>query len=158
QIIRSMLQGYRTQLQERGSAGEQIPRFIIAEGETIERASRRAAREAGLLFYENPEGNWVMGDLKSITSGGGSELRLGRDFTQWQVKADIVPGFKKYGMRGNMIPSEEDGYGKKAESIWDQGQRQMGGMDGMRMLRVLVDGHQTKQTIQQRNDYEQYSR
>ena len=60
-------------------------------------------------------------------------------------------------MSGNMIP-DDDNYGKKAESIFNQGGRGMEFAGGMKMLRALVDGHQTKQSIEQRNNLEQTAR
>jgi len=162
QIIRAMMQGFKTQLQEKGGgSAQQAERFIIAEGETIERAARRCAREYGLLLYENPEGNWVL--ASELGMGGGGRLEIGRDFTQWSVKADIVPRFTKLGMVGTGIPTD-DKYGggqQGTEQIWNQAQGMMGGGGGgmaNRMLRVLVDGDHTKQSIEKRGKFEQQRR
>jgi len=157
QIIKQMMQGYKPQLMERGGGMKQIERFIIAEGETVERAARRAARDQdGMLLYENPEGNWVLEN--EFSGGSGGSLEIGRDFTQWSVKADIVPRFSQYGMVGTGIPTDDKyGGGKQGtEQIWNQASRMMGGGGGGmdRMLRVLVDGDHDKGSIEKRGKTE----
>jgi len=152
QIIRSLMQGYNVQLEDRSGGGKTIERFIVAEGETIERAARRAAREHSLTLFENRWGNWVL-DRQGQGQGGGGELRLGRHFTHWWVKQDIVPRFSEVAAAGNAVPTDEK-YGKPAESLFDKGMRQLMGFDGMRHLRVLIDGDHDQDTMQQRQQYE----
>jgi len=151
QIIRTLLQGYGIELEDRSGGGKTIERFIIAEGETVERAARRAAREMGLTLYEGRMGQWIL--EKQSSGGSGGKLQLGRHFTHWSVKQDIVPRFTEIGVAGNGIPTD-DRYGKQNESLYDKGMRELMNFEGLRHLRVLIDGDHTQESLKQRGETE----
>lgn len=184
QIFQQLAQMAGINVIQKGQLNKQIERFIIAEGETIERAGRRVVREQGGLFFENPQGNWVLEDADSFSgASSGGDIVLGRDFTEWMVKFDLSPRYAEYEGIANAIPTEGDGggggggggregggggggggdgggdkYGKPAENIFHQDQAQIQGFSGQKLLRHLVDGDHDKQSLEKRNKMERLRR
>jgi prophage tail gpP-like protein len=155
EIMKKLLEGCKTQLIDKSGSSKKIERFIIAEGETIERACRRAAREQSLSFFEDTQGNWIL-QKAGDNDGGGQALKLGRNFTHWATKRDMGPRFPELGMTGNSIPTDER-YGKQAESIFSEEFRKVG-PEQARKLRALIDGDHDKDSMKNRGAYEAFRR
>jgi len=151
QIMQELMKGGKGKLIDQSNFTRPIERFIIAEGESIERACRRAAREMGLTFWENPEGNWVLQSANTPSGAVQGELRLGRNFTNWSVKRDIGPRFGTYGCYGNGIPTDKK-YGKACEGLLIP-QLVQGTAKG-RNLRVGMDGDHDNETLRVRAQME----
>ena len=114
-IIKKLMEGYESQLVDRSNESRQLERFVIAEGETVERSIRRAAREYGLLITEDENGDLVLNSRESQQQYG-SPLILGQDFTDWSATRDIGPRYSKVTVKGDSIATDER-YGKDAEVI-----------------------------------------
>lgn len=151
EIVKSLLKGYAAQLVDKSGESRKTTRFIIAQGETVERAVRRITREFGLNVYENEHGQVVMMD-KDHDEGTGGELELGdRKITHWSVKRDVGPRAGQYSSVGNAIPTDEK-YGKVAEII---GSKTMAdGFSFQKLRTILVDGDHDQSTIKDRAGYE----
>jgi|GEM_PF-2288191 len=144
EIMKKLMEGGKGQLIDKTTGTpKQMERFIIAEGESIERACRRVAREFGMNFFENPEGNWVLTDMQTQSGAAQADLRLGRQFTNWTTKRDIGPRFKTCGVAASGIPTDKN-YGKVCEGLFAQDFRQI---PGAKELRGLVDGDHTKDSL-----------
>jgi len=149
QIMKTLMKGGPGQLIDKSNFSQITERFIVAEGESTERACRRVAREFGLTFWENPEGNWVLQgqDTSSAVQG---ELRLGKNFTNWSTKRDIGPRFGTCAVAGSGIPTDQK-YGKVNECLFNESFRQI---TSMKQLRALIDGDQTNKSLGVRGTYE----
>jgi len=155
QIMQSLLKGSGVGLQDMsgGGAAKQIKRFIVASGETTERAMRRAGREHSLTFNENERGMIeVHGQNGTEGMGSGVTLIAGRDFTQWQTKLDLSPRADEIEAMGNAIPTDEN-YGENAENVSAQNNYDIS-ESGNRTMRHHVDGDHDNQSMQGRNDLE----
>ena len=150
EIMKTLMKGGKGQLIDQSGFTRPIERFIIAEGESIERACRRVAREMGLLFWENPEGNWVLQSLKQPAGGTKGELRLGKQFTHWSTKADMGPRFNVYGAAASGIATDTK-RGKINESMFSQQFRQI---KSKRQLRLLIDGDHDPDSLRDRVQFE----
>ena len=67
---------------------------------------RRATREYGLNLIENPEGNIELLD-KQVKEGGGQELRLGKNFTDWSVTCDMSMRHQETDVVANTISDRQ---------------------------------------------------
>src|SRR5262249_10957877 len=152
-IMQKLMDGFGVRLQDQsaGTGDKLIERFIIAEGESVERAARRVPREQSVTFWENPQGDWVVQGQNGGIGGGGQALVLGRNFTQWSVKRDVGPRFAKLAVFGNGIPTDEN-YGEQNENLFDQNNLQM--LNQMRALRAQIDGDHNRQSLRGRGKYE----
>lgn len=102
-------------INQSGSEGKPLERFIVAYGETVERALRRAARDRGLTFFENEKGDWVMMGANFSGWTGGGELRVGRDFVQWTTKRNLGPRYPEEDIQASGIPDQKK-WGKEKEA------------------------------------------
>jgi len=147
QIVRKLMEGHRPQLIDRSGYSRPIERFIIATGESIERAMRRVTREFGLNFYENEEGNVVL-EKKGENEGTGQALILGgRNFYEWSVKRDMATRMKKVETVGSSIPTDKD-YARTAEER--KGEANDTTVKKKREKVVQIDSDHDKQTIKDR--------
>jgi len=146
-IVKKLMEGYEPQLKDKsgGSAKEQ-ERFIIQEGESVERAIRRCAREFGLLAYEDEEGNLVL-QQRGDDEGSGQPLILGQNFTEWTTKRDISPRHSSVKVKGASVPTDQN-YGKQAEELF--GEATDSYVQFKRVLRMFVDSDQDKETLKKR--------
>jgi prophage tail gpP-like protein len=55
-ICKTLMGGYEPQFKDESGDDRELERFIIAEGETVERATQRATCEFGFLLQENEDG------------------------------------------------------------------------------------------------------
>jgi prophage tail gpP-like protein len=151
EIVKKLMEGYEPQLQDKsGGSSKMQERFVIQEGETVERAIRRCAREFGLLASENEQGNLVL-QKKGEDEGQGPPLVLGRNFIKWSVKRDISPRHSKIKVRGASIPTDER-YGKPAEEI--VGEAVDDYVKFKRELRIFAESDQDKETLKKRAQQE----
>src|SRR5262245_4043481 len=147
EIARKLMEGFKSQLIDRSGYTRQIERFIIAAGESVERAMRRAVREFGLNFHENEEGNVVL-EKKGENEGTGQALILGgRNFFEWSVKRDMATRMKKVETPTKKIPTSKD-YGKTAEV--QGGEANDDSVKHKRERTVPADGDHDKQTSKDR--------
>jgi prophage tail gpP-like protein len=147
EIVKKLMEGYEPQLKDKsGGGGKQQERFVIQEGESVERAIRRAAREFGLLARENEDGDLIL-EKKGADEGSGQALVLGKNFIQWSVKRDISPRHSKIKVKGASIPTDEK-YGKKAEEL--VGDAVDDYVKFKRELHIFAESDQDKETLKKR--------
>ena len=147
-IIKTLMQGYESQLKDKsGGDSKQQERFVIQEGESVERAIRRCGREFGLLAVEDEEGNLVL-QKRGDDEGSGQPLVLGRNFTEWTTSRDISPRHSKVKVRGASIPTD-DKYGKQAEED-PVGEATDSYVQFKRELHIFADSDQDKDTLKAR--------
>lgn len=147
QIIKKLMEGYEPQLKDKSGGGsKEQERFVIQEGESVERAIRRAGREFGLLARENEDGDLVL-EKKGADEGSGMPLILGKNFIKWSVKRDISPRHSKVKVKGASVPTDEK-YGKKAEEI--VGEAVDDYVKFKRELHIFAESDQDKETLKKR--------
>ena len=147
-IIKKLIEGYEPQLKDKsGGDSKQQTRFIIQEGETVERAIRRCGREFGLLATEDEEGNLVL-QKRGADEGTGQPLTVGRNFTEWTTSRDISPRHSEVKVRGSLIPTDEI-YGKAAEED-PHGEAKDSYVQYKRRLTIFADSDQDKETLKKR--------
>jgi len=147
-IIKKLMEGYEPQLKDKsGGDTKQQERFIIQEGESVERAIRRCGREFGLLATEDEEGNLVL-QKRGADEGNGQALILGQNFTDWTTSRDMSPRHSKVKVRGASVPTDEK-YGKVAERD-PFGEAKDSSVPYKRDLHIYVDGDQDKDTLKKR--------
>ena len=147
QIAKKLMEGYEPQLQdESGGGSQQAERFIVQEGESVERALRRCCREFGLTASENEQGNVVL-KKGSSGGGGGAPLILGRNFYEWSVKRDISPRHSKIKAKGNGIPTDKK-YGKDTEEL--MGEAIDSYVKFKKEMHLLIDGDHDKESLKKR--------
>ena len=146
QISKKLMEGYEPKLEDKANESRQLERFILQEGESVERAMRRCCREFGLIFSENEQGNVVL-QKKGQDEGSGQALILGRNFYQWSVKKDMSPRFSKIKAKGNSVPTDKK-YGKEAEEL--AGESIDNYVKYKRELHMLIDSDHDKQTLKKR--------
>lgn len=177
QILQSVM-APGTRLIDRSGSSAPIDRFILAAGETVERFGRRLTNGRSLNFWEDHTGAWVLESLRN--QGGGLQvlpaeirlaqqivgygpsgfsnlatggLALGRDFTQWQVKANISPRYGNVTLLGAGIANDER-YGKQNENPMSHIMRQFFQDGGKgRELLTLAETPQDFDTLQKVTDY-----
>jgi prophage tail gpP-like protein len=146
QISKKLMEGYESQLIDKSGEARKLERFIVQEGEPVERAMRRACREFGLVFSENEEGNVVL-QKKGTEGESGQPLVLGRNFYQWSTKRDMSPRFQKVKAKGNSVPTDKK-YGKEAEEIG--GEATDSGVKFKKQYHLLIDSDHDKETLKDR--------
>jgi prophage tail gpP-like protein len=146
QISKKLMEGYEPKLIDKSGESRQLERFIVQEGEPVERAMRRACREFGLVFSENEEGNVVL-QKKGTEGGSGQPLVLGRNFYEWSVKRDMSPRYQKVKAKGNSVPTDKK-YGKEAEEIG--GEATDNAVKFKKQYHLLIDSDHDKDTLKQR--------
>jgi len=145
-ICKKLMEGYEPKLIDKSGFSRQLERFILDEGESVERAMRRATREFGLIFTENEEGDVVL-QKKGSDEGQGHALVLGRNFVDWSVKRDIAPRMSKIKTKGNAVPTDEK-YGKDAEELAGESIDEY--VKFKRLHRTLIDSDHDKETLKKR--------
>jgi len=145
-ISKKLMEGYETKLEDKSGESRQLERFILQEGESVERAMRRACREFNLTFTENEQGNTVL-SKKGSDEGSGQPLILGQNFYQWSVKRDMSPRYSEVKAKGNAIPTDKK-YGKEAEEMVGEAKDQY--VKHKRVLHMLIDSDHDKQTLKKR--------
>jgi len=146
-IVKKLMEGYEPQLQDKsGGDSKEQERFVIQEGESVERAIRRCGREFGLLATENEDGDLVL-HKKGADEGSGQPLVLGQNFTDWTTKRDISPRHSKVKVKGASVPTD-DKYGKQAEEL--VGEAEDSYVQFKRELHLFVDSDQDKETLKKR--------
>jgi len=147
-IIKKLMEGYEPQLKDKSGGSSKVQeRFIIQEGESVERAIRRCGREFGLLATEDEEGNLVL-QKRGDDEGNGQPLILGQNFTEWTTSRDITPRASKVKVRGSSIPTDEK-YGKVAEAD-PFGEAKDTYVPFKKETRIFVDSDQDKDTLKDR--------
>jgi prophage tail gpP-like protein len=145
-IAKKLMEGYEPKLIDNSGETRQQERFIIQEGESVERAIRRSCREFGLLARENEDGDVVL-EKKGADEGQGHDLIIGRNFTEWSVNRDISPRHSKVKVKGSSVSTDEN-YGKPAEEI--VGEAVDDYVKYKRELHIFVDSDQNKETLKKR--------
>jgi len=145
-ICKKLMEGYEPKLVDKSGYSRPLERFILDEGESVERAMRRATREFGLNFTENEQGDVVL-QKKGDDEGTGMPLALGRNFVEWAVKRDISPRMSKVKTKGNAVPTDEK-YGKDAEELAGEAIDEY--VKYKRLLRILIDSDHDKETLKKR--------
>ena len=149
-ICKTLMKGLDSKLIDKSNFTRKIHRFIISNGEQIERCMRRATREYGLNFIENPEGNIELLD-KQAKEGGGQELRLGKNFTDWSVTRDMSMRYQETDVVANTIPTDKK-YGKDAENVGAKTKD-----ESVKQPRKVVgnaDGDHDNESVKKRAEYE----
>jgi prophage tail gpP-like protein len=149
QLAKKLMEGYECKLEDKSGGGDdqQIERFIIQEGESVERSIRRACREFGLTASENEQGNVVLSKRGEEGGGGGGPLILGRNFYEWSVKRDISPRHSKIKTKGNSVPTDKK-YGKDAEEL--MGESIDAYVKFKKEMHLLIDTDHDKETLKKR--------
>lgn len=150
EVMKKLMNGYKPKLIDKTKEGKVMERFIVAEGESVDRAMRRVAREHSLTFYENEEGDIIVEDANSEKSSG-MTFKLGKNFTDWSVKRDIVPRYDDIELLGNGVPTDEK-YAKGNEDLLGRDKRKL--KTGDKLLRGHVDGDHDKDSLKKRTKYE----
>ena len=145
-ISKKLMEGYEPKLEDKSGESRQLERFIIQEGESVERAMRRACREFNLTFTENEQGNVVL-SKKGSDEGSGQPLVLGRNFFQWSTKRDMSPRYSDVKAKGNSVPTDKK-YGKEAEEL--VGEAKDPYVKYKREFHMLIDSDHDKQTLKKR--------
>lgn len=145
-IAKKLMDGYEPKLIDKSGESRPSKRFVIREGETVERAIRTATREYGLLAYENEDGDVVL-DKRDGDEGKGKDLVLGRDFTEWSVSRDIAPRYSKIKAKGSAIATDEK-YGKDAENLASAAVDNY--VKYKREYHLLTDGDQDHESLKKR--------
>jgi prophage tail gpP-like protein len=146
QISKKLMEGYESQLEDKSGESRKLERFIVQEGESVERAMRRCCREFGLVFSENEQGNVVL-QKKGTEGGAGQPLVLGKNFYAWSVKRDISGRFQTVKAKGNAVPTDKK-YGKDAEELGGQAKDQY--VKFKKQFHLLIDSDHEKQTLKKR--------
>ena len=147
EIVKKLMEGYEPQLNDKsGGQSKQQERFVIQEGESVERAIRRCSREFGLLATEDEEGNVVL-KKRGDDEGAGQALVLGQNFTEWTTTRDISPRHSEVKVKGASVPTDEK-YGKQAEELF--GEAKDGYVQFKRVLHLFADSDQDKETLKDR--------
>jgi len=145
-----------------GQAASQIKRFIVAEGETAERAARRISRDQmGVQMFENPQGNWVLLGVNQVLGAGAGSLIVGRNITNWSVTRNLTPRFGKAFAALKSIPTDQKyGGGQQGAEAVHSIMEMMSSMPGMgcRTIDYAGDGDHTDSSGQQNVSNEQESR
>jgi len=147
QLAKKLAEGYDSKIEDKSNEGRQIERFIIQEGESVERAIRRCCREFGLTAAENVEGNVEITKKGEEGGGGGAPLILGRNFYEWSVKRDIAPRHSKIKAKGNAVPTDKK-YGKNAEEM--MGEAIDSYVKFKKEMHMLIDTDHEKETLKKR--------
>ena len=147
QISKKLMEGYEPQLEDKSGESRKLERFIVQEGESVERAMRRACREFGLIFNENEQGNVVLQKKGMEEGGGGQPLILGRNFYEWSVKRDMSPRYQKVKAKGNAVPTDKK-YGKEAEEL--AGEAIDNYVKFKKEYHLLIDSDHEKESLKQR--------
>jgi prophage tail gpP-like protein len=145
-ISKKLMEGYEPKLEDKSGENRQLERFILQEGESVERAMRRACREFNLTFSENEQGNVVL-SKKGSDEGSGQALVLGQNFYQWSTKRDMSPRYSKVKAKGNSVPTDKK-YGKEAEEM--AGEATDDYVKYKREFHMLIDSDHDKQTLKKR--------
>jgi prophage tail gpP-like protein len=140
------MDGYEPQFIDESDDDRELERFIIADGETVERAMRRATLEFGYNLQENEDGDVVL-KPKDAEPETGPPLILGEAFTEWSVKRDIAPRYSKVTAKGNAVPTDEK-YGQDAEELAGEAIDEY--VEFKRELHILVDSDQDHETLKSR--------
>lgn len=145
-VTKKLMEGYEPKLIDKSGEKRTAPRFVIREGETIERAIRTATREYGLVAYENEDGDVVL-DKRDGDEGKGPRLFLGDSFTEFNVSRDIAPRFSKIKAKGSAIATDKR-YGKDAEELASTAIDEY--VKYKRELHLLTDGDQDHDSLKKR--------
>lgn len=145
-ITKKLMDGYEPKLIDKSGEKRTVPRFVVREGETIERAIRTATREYGLVAYENEDGDVVL-DKRNGDEGKGPRLFLGDSFTEFNVSRNIAPRFSKIKGKGSAIATDKT-YGKDAEEITSTAIDKY--VKYKREYHLLTDGDQDHESLKKR--------
>lgn len=145
-IAKKLMDGYEPKLIDKSGESRTVPRFVVREGESIERAIRTATREYGLVAYENEDGDVVL-DKRDGDEGKGPRLFLGDSFTEFDVSRNIAPRFSKIKGKGSAIATDKK-YGKDAEEIASTAIDQY--VKYKREFHLLTDGDQDHESLKKR--------
>lgn len=162
ELLRKLMEGYGANMNVMSAMTKNIKRFIVQQGETVERAMRRAARdELGANFFSDHNGVIQLFDKASV-GGTGQHLILGRDFTEWSVKRDMSMRYETYDLDAHGLDTDQK-YGKDNHSITANMNAVMamgsaGGVGFAKRFMGIVDGDHDKGSAQQRLGKEQGSR
>ena len=145
-ITKTLMDGYEPKLIDKSGEKRTVPRFVVREGESIERAIRTATREYGLVASENEDGDVVL-DKRNGDEGKGPRLFLGDSFTEFNVSRNIAPRFSKIKAKGSAIATDKT-YGKDAEEITSTAIDKY--VKYKREYHLLTDGDQDHETLKKR--------
>jgi prophage tail gpP-like protein len=149
-ISQTLMKGLSAGFMDQSGASNKLERFIIAQGETVERAMRRATREFGLNFVENEAGVVELFG-KDQAAGTGGNLWLGdRKITHWSVKRDMGPRASKYQVLGNTLPTDMV-FGKAA---MHSAQAVASGFGFQKLRTYFADSDHDKGSVKDRSGYE----
>lgn len=145
-ITKKLMEGYESKLIDKSNETRTSKRFVVREGQTIDRAIRTATREFGLIAYENEDGDVVLNKRES-DEGKGKDLTVGADFTEWSVSRNIAPRYSKITAKGSSIATDEK-YGKDAEDV--AGKAVDNYVKFKREFHLLTDGDQDHESLKKR--------
>jgi len=145
-VAKKLMEGYEPKLIDKSGESRAAPRFVLREGESIERAIRTATREYGLVAFENEDGDVVL-DKRDGDEGKGPRLFLGDSFTEFNVSRDIAPRFSKIKAKGSAIASDKR-YGKDAEELASTAIDEY--VKYKREFHLLTDGDQDHESLKKR--------
>lgn len=74
--------------------GPDVPSWPLNYGETGAEIIQRVARNAGLLAYEDPEGNLLLANVGSVTAGSGAVL--GQNIEEWSLERSMDQRYSEY--------------------------------------------------------------
>lgn len=150
EIVKRLMDGYLPKLVDKSADSQTKRRFVIRDGETIERSIRAITREFGLIAYENEDGDIVL-DKRDGDEGNGQPLRLGEHFLDFNVDRDISPRYSKIKVKGSGVSTDEN-YGAQVEALQEAAIDQY--VQIKKELNLQVDGDQNNETLKQRAIFE----
>ena len=114
QIIKEICDTLEIDFADENDVNEIIERFIIREGETAERAIRRAGREHGLLPFDDEHGR--LKTAKPGAGGTGAAFVAGENILEWTATQDQSVRHSEVKAKGQALPTDKR-YGKAACEI-----------------------------------------
>lgn len=145
-ICKKLMEGYDSKLVDKSGEDKQIERYIIQDGETVERAIRRATTEHGLIACENEKGDVEIAK-KGEPAGSSHPLVLGRNFMSWTTDRDMAPRASKVKAKGSSVPTDKK-YGKDAEEL--SGESEDDAVSFKKVYNLLIDSDQDKESLKKR--------
>lgn len=145
-IAKKLMEGYESKLIDKSGETRKVKRFVVREGQTIDRAIRTATREFGLIAYENVDGDVEL-HKRDSDEGAGKDLVVGRDFTKFSVSRNIAPRYSKIKAKGSSIATDGK-YGKDAEDLAGVAIDEY--VKYKREFHLLTDGDQDHESLKKR--------
>jgi prophage tail gpP-like protein len=152
QICQKLMEGYDAQFTDLSGETRKLSRFVLAQGETVERAMRRCTREFSLNFTENEQGVVELHKKDAAETTGGALILGDNKITHWSVKRDIGTRASEHNLFGITLPNEDKGiWGKNALL---SAMASASGFGFQKIRSYLVDSDQDADSAKERAEFE----